>query len=236
MKNSVIQTTINKLRDGDKFGSVLVKGFSIGVSQALTGGFMGGISGGIRAKGYGGDFWTGKSQGFSLNGGLGLTAKNIRPRLSNKGGVSNITSLESNKILSYDQPLMRSEGLLYLFSEKYDGSMEYIRGFGAISNSGSEILYGGRTPFGHWQVTDIYTGELTKPFKKNGVGFAAQLKALFSLPDARGAGTFYIHPDGNKVGTLGCIGLTGDKNSLNWFSTFITRYLKNNEFIELNVQ
>jgi hypothetical protein len=66
------------------------------------------------------------------------------------------------------------------------------------------------------------TGWYNEGMNRDGVGFSYDLEPSFNT----GRSLLRIHPDGNKEGTLGCIGLTGNRNQLNSFREKLNNYLK----------
>lgn len=67
---------------------------------------------------------------------------------------------------------------------------------------------------------------------KDGVGFSLDL-----VPDFKTYRTnLRIHPDGGKVvGTLGCIGLTGDGPQIKQFESAMKGYLKTHKSIQVDI-
>ncbi|WP_369602709.1 hypothetical protein AAIA72_07110 [Hahella sp. SMD15-11] len=58
------------------------------------------------------------------------------------------------------------------------------------------------------QITE-YTSAIAEPFKdRTGYGFFLPITPLFDTDRGKTGGRLGIHPDGNKPGTLGCIGIT----------------------------
>ena len=86
--NGFISGTGNSLIAGNKLGSSLGNGLKMGAIQGGTGALFGGIAGGIRARGYGGDLWTGKrnvpiSTGrLPFNGNVQIEAPELETSLS----------------------------------------------------------------------------------------------------------------------------------------------------------
>lgn len=63
------------------------------------------------------------------------------------------------------------------------------------------------------------------------IGFSFNLEPLFSTNRS----LLRIHPDGNNEGTLGCIGLSGDKDELLRFRNKLREYLKLQKGIPTNI-
>jgi len=62
------------------------------------------------------------------------------------------------------------------------------------------------------EITD-YTNKVDAPYRdKTGRGFFIPIYPKFNTNRGKSGGRLGIHPDGNKPGTLGCIGIT-DANS-----------------------
>ncbi len=62
------------------------------------------------------------------------------------------------------------------------------------------------------EITD-YTSKVDVPYRdKTGMGFFVPIYPKFNTNRGKTGGRLGIHPDGNKPGTLGCIGIT-DANS-----------------------
>ncbi len=66
---------------------------------------------------------------------------------------------------------------------------------------------------------------------KDGVGFSYNLNPEFNT----GRTALRIHPDGNNEGTLGCIGLSGNKNHLKSFVKSVNNSLLRYQSISLNI-
>jgi len=58
------------------------------------------------------------------------------------------------------------------------------------------------------EITD-YTNKVDLPYRdKSGLGFFVPIYPKFNTNRGKSGGRLGIHPDGNKPGTLGCIGIT----------------------------
>ena len=68
-------------------------------------------------------------------------------------------------------------------------------------------------------------------YKSNGVGFSFNLNPKFNTS----RDLLRIHPDGNKKGTLGCIGLIGTTEELNDFYKFLKLEINNNGAVNMNI-
>ena len=68
------------------------------------------------------------------------------------------------------------------------------------------------------------------PHVKFGIGFSVELKPLFATTRS----FLQIHPDGNKVGTLGCIGITDPDVAA--CSRYLRRLLETKEKVLVQVQ
>ncbi len=78
----------------------------------------------------------------------------------------------------------------------------------------------GALPYGLYDIArrEItgYTNKVDIPYRdKTGMGFFIPIYPKFNTNRGKTGGRLGIHPDGNKPGTLGCIGIT-DANSKNF--------------------
>ena len=73
----------------------------------------------------------------------------------------------------------------------------------------------GRLPLGLYDIArreiTQYTNQAQAPYKdKIGMGFFLPIYPKFNTNRGKTGGRLGIHPDGNKPGTLGCIGITNE--------------------------
>ena len=62
------------------------------------------------------------------------------------------------------------------------------------------------------EITE-YTNKIDLPFQdKSGKGFFVPIYPKFNTNRGKSGGRLGIHPDGNKPGTLGCIGITNSNS------------------------
>lgn len=66
---------------------------------------------------------------------------------------------------------------------------------------------------------------------RDGVGFSMDLNPSFET----GRSLLRIHPDGNKVGTLGCVGLQENATQLTNFRNTMRNYLQTHPSININI-
>jgi hypothetical protein len=77
---------------------------------------------------------------------------------------------------------------------------------------GAGALPPGRYDIGRREITN-YTAQVDTAYRdKSGKGFFVPIYPKFKTNRGKSGGRLGIHPDGNKPGTLGCIGIT-DKNT-----------------------
>jgi hypothetical protein len=79
----------------------------------------------------------------------------------------------------------------------------------------------GAIPSGEWNTGNVISPTGNVGMSVDGSDFAISLDANFDL---NGRSGFYIHPDGNVPGTLGCVGLNGGANRANEFLNTYTNY------------
>ena len=74
---------------------------------------------------------------------------------------------------------------------------------------GAGALPPGLYDIGRREITD-YTSKIDMPYRDGtGKGFFVPIYPRFNTTRGKSGGRLGIHPDGNKPGTLGCIGITG---------------------------
>jgi hypothetical protein len=79
-------------------------------------------------------------------------------------------------------------------------------------------------------VADNLRDRTLASMTRNGIGFSLDLMPLFSTSRSE----LRIHPDGGYPGTMGCIGLLGNKTNLSEFQNMISIYL--HRFGPINLQ
>ena len=88
---------------------------------------------------------------------------------------------------------------------------------------------------GEYTVDSYYNrtkkGWYNEAMNRDGVGFSYNLNPQFST----GRSLLRIHPDGNKEGTLGCIGMSGDKIVLTNFSNTLNSMIKTGGPVPVNI-
>jgi hypothetical protein len=73
---------------------------------------------------------------------------------------------------------------------------------------GAGVLPLGVYDIGRREITD-YTNKIDLPYRdQTGMGFFVPIYPTFNTNRGKTGGRLGIHPDGNKRGTLGCIGIT----------------------------
>ena len=100
----------------------------------------------------------------------------------------------------------------------------------SIENGHLEISAGGfgngAPENGNYTVTNYQdrspSGWYNKGMNRDGVGFSFDLNPTFKT----GRDLLRIHPDGNNFGTKGCIGLIGNRSTLNSFSQIVRSIMK----------
>jgi hypothetical protein len=75
------------------------------------------------------------------------------------------------------------------------------------------------------------SGWYNSGMNRDGVGFSFNLNPTFNTARS----LLRIHPDGNNEGTLGCIGLGGNAETLNRFSTQLQEQIQNNGSVPTNI-
>ena len=209
----------------------------MGAIQGGTGALFGGIAGGIRARSYGGDLWTGKRNVPILTGKL---AFNGNVQIAAPEVTINSTYTEIKVMRSHAELRMTNNNNISAYNVNYDGSEELVGSFDSRSggvNPGPETQWGGMTPSGSWDVTSIeINNNFDASFVRDNYGFKARLNANFTLPANREAGTFLIHPDGgNFFGSNGCPVLQCGANELSSFALFLQKYISRHGPLKLYV-
>lgn len=78
----------------------------------------------------------------------------------------------------------------------------------------------------------LNSGDYNKGMNRDGVGFSFNLNPNFETLRSLQR----IHPDGNKPGTLGCVGLVGEKDDLLEFEANVKKILSVHDSIGANIQ
>ncbi|GAB4260468.1 MAG: hypothetical protein Kow0079_17400 [Vicingaceae bacterium] len=112
-----------------------------------------------------------------------------------------------------------------------DNSTLNIGTFGGVAGG-----FGNGAPEnGNYTITNYQdrspSGWYNSGMNLNGVGFSFNLNPLFNT----GRTDLRIHPDGNREGTLGCIGLNGNAVQLRTFRDIIRTYLQTHNSINTNI-
>jgi len=191
------------------------------VQGALVGAAIGGVTGGIRASKQGKGFWSGNVKNPPQP--LRLTPagiKSLNPKIEMSTDI-----IDAKKYI--DSELSFDGDSLEFINNYSDGSSDVLSSFDAVSGPhGNGIL-----PDGNYIVDNLRTRTVSG-FSRDGVGFSLDLKPQFQTTRT----LLRIHPDGNTLGTLGCIGIRECATRLNQFRNMIQSYFRNiSNQIRLNV-
>lgn len=135
------------------------------------------------------------------------------------------------------------------YSVSIEGSMEndllgsgclYLKENGRIVDSvritaggfGSGAPENGEYTIDHHRNRRKGGGDYNKGMNREGVGFSFDLNPMFDTQRS----LLRVHPDGNKRGTQGCIGLEGDKADLLEFESNVKKILKEHDAISTQIQ
>jgi len=108
----------------------------------------------------------------------------------------------------------------------YNGNGKVIGSWSANSGNTNALAI----PSGVWTVSN-YRPREESGYTRHDIGFSVDI-----TPDHWGREALRIHPDGEEyLGTLGCIGLTGDAAALSLFSNMISNRLSGGQTMPLYV-
>ncbi len=153
-------------------------------------------------------------------------------------GDGNVIAFETGELrISFDGTAnsanpKQGDGMLNINSVFDDGSTVTVASYDAIGGP-----WGNGSPEnGSYEASNLQnrtkSGWYNEGMNKDGVGFSLDLNPNFKTYRSN----LRIHPDGGKVvGTLGCIGLTGDGPQLRQFQSTMKGYLKNHTSIHVDI-
>jgi len=145
------------------------------------------------------------------------------------GGID-ISGLQSETSPMFLNSELRYSGPnLQWFDNYSDGTSRRIDSWQTnMSYYGNGVL-----PNGAWTTGQTISPTGLSGFQMGNLDFGVPLNANFDL---QGRSGFYIHPDGNNPGTLGCIGLNGTESRIQDFQFRYDRYYSRYGSMNLRVQ
>ena len=109
------------------------------------------------------------------------------------------------------------------------GDKTFSKSYSAVS--GSNSLY--TLQNGDYTCYDYDPNDRRQGFVRDNIGFGIRLKPAGGWTTQRNG--LMIHPDGNKPGTAGCIGLTGTASELSLFQKMVSPFVSSGNIAPLTV-